>query len=138
MPLSRGATLAQEAMETLVLVAHASKHCATDEITERIAQALTLTGQQLRFDPFSRRVLWAARTVSSSAVPPGNGSSILTMETRVAMTDDQSRSRFRRYWLLAGPFGSLIRRMTFRLGAAELRRSAPGRTKEGEFGWSNP
>jgi menaquinone-dependent protoporphyrinogen IX oxidase len=51
MPLSRGATLAQEAMEMLVLVAHASKHGATEEITERIAQALTLTGQQVWVRP---------------------------------------------------------------------------------------
>ena len=45
MPLSRGTTLAQEAMGMLVLVARASKHGATEEITERVAQALTLTGQ---------------------------------------------------------------------------------------------
>src|ERR1035437_7063121 len=45
MPLSRGTTLGQEAMGMLVLVARASKHGATEEITERVAQALTLTGQ---------------------------------------------------------------------------------------------
>src|SRR5665647_968021 len=45
MPLSRGTTLAQEAMGMLVLVARASKHGATEEITERVAPALTLTGQ---------------------------------------------------------------------------------------------
>src|SRR5665647_1248333 len=45
MPLSRGTTLAQEAMGMLVLVARASKHGATEGITERVAQALTLTGQ---------------------------------------------------------------------------------------------
>jgi menaquinone-dependent protoporphyrinogen oxidase len=38
-------------MEMLVLVARASKHGATEEITERIAQALTLTGQQVEVRP---------------------------------------------------------------------------------------
>jgi deazaflavin-dependent oxidoreductase (nitroreductase family) len=52
----------------------------------------------------------------------GDGASILTMETRVALTDDQSRRRFRRYWLLIGPFSALIRRLALRLLAAELRR----------------
>jgi hypothetical protein len=66
-----------------------------------------------------------AKIATSLRVDPyGRGSSILTMETRVAVPDDASRRRFRRYWLLAGPFSSLIRRMTLRLLAAELRRSA--------------
>ena len=54
--------------------------------------------------------------------PYGNGTSILTMETRVALTDDQSRRRFRRYWRLIGPFSTLIRRMALGQVAAELRR----------------
>jgi hypothetical protein len=53
----------------------------------------------------------------------GSDSSILTMETRVAITDDKSRRRFRRYWLVIGPFSSLIRRMALRQLATELRRS---------------
>ena len=64
----------------------------------------------------------------------GNDSSILTIETRVAITDDESRRRFRRYWLLIGPFSSLIRRMALRLLATELRRSAPGRPNDGGVG----
>ena len=52
----------------------------------------------------------------------GDGASILTMETRVALTDDQSRRRFRRYWRLIGPFSALIRRLALRLLAAELSR----------------
>lgn len=58
--------------------------------------------------------------------PYGSDSSILTMETRVAITDDTSRRRFRRYWLLIGPFSSLIRRMALRQLATEFRRSTPG------------
>jgi len=34
----------------------------------------------------------------------------LTTETRVLLTDDRSRSAFRRYWLLIRPFSGLIRR----------------------------
>src|SRR5664279_670006 len=64
----------------------------------------------------------------------GNDSSILTVETRVAITDDESRRRFRRYWLLIGPFSSLIRRMALRLLATEFRRSVPGRPDDGGVG----
>ena len=67
-----------------------------------------------------------AKIATSLRVDPyGSDSSILTMETRVAITDDESRRRFRRYWLLIGPFSSLIRRMALRLLAAEFRK-APG------------
>jgi deazaflavin-dependent oxidoreductase (nitroreductase family) len=54
--------------------------------------------------------------------PHGEGTSVLTMETRVALTDDQSRRRFRRYWLLIGPFSTVIRRLALRQVAAELSR----------------
>jgi hypothetical protein len=68
-----------------------------------------------------------ARIATSLRIDPyGNDSSILTMETRVAIMDDESRRRFRRYWLLVGPFSSLIRRMALRLLATGFRRSAPG------------
>jgi hypothetical protein len=56
--------------------------------------------------------------------PYGVDSSIVTIETRVSITDDDSRRRFRRYWLLIGPFSSLIRRMALRQLGTELRRSA--------------
>lgn len=69
-----------------------------------------------------------AKIAASLRVDPhGNDSSILTMETRVALTDDTSRRRFRRYWLVIGPFSSLIRRMALRQLAAELRRPTTGR-----------
>jgi len=61
-----------------------------------------------------------AKIAASIRVDPyGAHSSILTMETRVAVTDEASRRRrFRRYWLAIGPFSSLIRRMALR----ELRK----------------
>ena len=72
-----------------------------------------------------------AKIATSLRVDPyGNRSSILTMETRVAVTDDASRLRFRRYWLLVGPFSALIRRTTMRRLAADLRRPAPGGPRE--------
>lgn len=57
--------------------------------------------------------------------PYGKDASILTIETRVALTDDESRRRFRRYWLVISPFSSFIRRMALRLVAAELNRADP-------------
>jgi menaquinone-dependent protoporphyrinogen oxidase len=45
MALSREATLVQEARQMSVLVGHASKHGATGEIAERIAEILTLAGR---------------------------------------------------------------------------------------------
>ena len=82
--------------------------------------------QFLRFD----RPGFAKIATSLRVDPYGSGSSILTMETRVAITDDESRRRFRRYWLLVGPFSAVIRRMAMRLLAAELRRPIPSRPNE--------
>jgi hypothetical protein len=73
-----------------------------------------------------------AKIATSLRVDPyGKTSSILTMETRVAITDSTSRRRFRRYWVLIGPFSALIRRMAFRLLATELPRSKPDRSDDG-------
>jgi hypothetical protein len=76
-----------------------------------------------------------AKIATSLRVDPyGSDSSILTMETRVGITDNMSRRRFRRYWLVIGPFSSLIRRMALRLLATEFRRSTPGRPDDGGVG----
>jgi len=73
-----------------------------------------------------------AKIATSLRVDPyGNRSSILTMETRVAVTDDASRRRFRSYWLLVGPFSDLIRRTTLRRLAVDLRRPVHGEPREG-------
>ena len=67
-----------------------------------------------------------AKIAASLRVDPrGRDSSILTLETRVSIPDDASRRRFKRYWLVIGPFSSLIRRIALRELAAELRRSTP-------------
>jgi len=75
-----------------------------------------------------------AKIATSLRIDPyGNDSSILTMETRVGITDDESRRRFRRYWLLIGPFSSLIRRMALRLLAAQIQ-PASGQPNDGGAG----
>jgi menaquinone-dependent protoporphyrinogen oxidase len=51
MPLPRGATLVQEARQMSVLVGYASKHGATGEIAERIAEILTLAGRHAEARP---------------------------------------------------------------------------------------
>ncbi|MFZ2013537.1 MAG: hypothetical protein WAV00_06925, partial [Nocardioides sp.] len=73
-----------------------------------------------------------AKIATSLRVDPyGNDSSILTMETRVAVTDETSRRRFRRYWLVIGPFSSLIRRTALRMLSSELRRSTSTKPADG-------
>lgn len=52
-----------------------------------------------------------------TAVPNGEGSSLLATETRVAATDPRARRAFRAYWLAVGPFSGLVRRRW--LAAAE-------------------
>jgi hypothetical protein len=44
----------------------------------------------------------------------------VTMETRVTCTDQDSRRRFRRYWLLVGPFSHLLRKTALRVYAKKL------------------
>ena len=51
-----------------------------------------------------------AKIAESTRVDPyGERFSIVTVESRVALTDEDSRRRFRRYWLMMGPFIRLIR-----------------------------
>jgi hypothetical protein len=55
--------------------------------------------------------------------PYGATASILTIETRVALTGPQSLRQFTRYWTFIRPFSALIRRIALRLVAAGLPRS---------------
>lgn len=63
---------------------------------------------------------------SLSVTPRGGGSSILVVETRVALTDDDSLRRFRRYWRVIRPFSDVLRRIVLRMIATEVRQSRPG------------
>jgi hypothetical protein len=70
-----------------------------------------------------------AKIVWTLAVKPlGEKESVFTTETRVATTDLESRSRFRRYWSVFSPGITLIRYETLRLvrrEAERLARAAP-------------
>jgi hypothetical protein len=51
-----------------------------------------------------------AKIAESTVVTPyGARACVLTLESRVALTDDVSRRHFRRYWRAAGPFIRLMR-----------------------------
>ena len=66
---------------------------------------------------------------STWVAPYGTGACVLTAESRVALTDDDSRRRFRRYWLAAGPFIRLMRPVVMR--ELERQLSRPGQEGEG-------
>lgn len=70
---------------------------------------------------------YAKIALSLRADPRGTTSSILTMETRVALTDPASLRRFRRYWMVIGPFSGLLRRVALRLLDTDLRQPGPAR-----------
>jgi hypothetical protein len=55
----------------------------------------------------------------------GDRSSIVIVESRVALTDEDSRRRFRRYWLMLGPFMKLMRPVIMR--ALERQLQQPSR-----------
>jgi hypothetical protein len=71
---------------------------------------------------------YAKVALSLRVDPRGTTSSILTIETRVALTDAASLRRFRRYWMVIGPFSGLIRRVALRLLDTDLRQPGPART----------
>ncbi len=56
-----------------------------------------------------RRARFAKIAESTRVDPYGDRFSIVTVESRVALTDEDSRRRFRRYWLTMGPFMKLMR-----------------------------
>jgi hypothetical protein len=62
-----------------------------------------------------------AKLVESTRVDPyGERSAIVITETRVSCTDPDSRRRFRRYWLVVGPFSQLLRTTALRVWARKL------------------
>jgi molybdopterin biosynthesis enzyme len=62
-----------------------------------------------------------AKLVESTRVDPyGERSSIVITETRVRCTDQDSRRRFWRYWLVVGPCSHLLRKMSLRMWVRKL------------------
>lgn len=69
-----------------------------------------------------------AKIAESTVVTPyGAGACVLTMESRVALTDEDSRRRFRRYWRAAGPFIRLMRPTVMRALERQLHHGAARR-----------
>jgi hypothetical protein len=65
-----------------------------------------------------------AKLVESTRVDPyGERFSTVITETRVRCTDEDSRRRFRRYWLVAGPCSHLLRKTSLRMWARKLEGS---------------
>lgn len=54
------------------------------------------------------------------AEPDGEGSTVLTVESRILLTDEASRRRFMRYWLPVRLGSEIIRRLALRMLAREL------------------
>jgi hypothetical protein len=61
-----------------------------------------------------------AKLAESTVVMPYGSGCVLTAESRVALTDDDSRRRFRRYLMAAGPFIRLMRPMVMDALARQL------------------
>jgi hypothetical protein len=69
-----------------------------------------------------------AKIAESTVVTPyGVGGCVLTMESRVVATDEDSRRRFRRYWRAAGPFIRLMRPTAMRALERQLQHGAARR-----------
>ena len=65
-----------------------------------------------------------AKLAESTLVAPyGATGCVLTAESRVSVTDEDSRRRFRRYWLAAGPFIRLMRPAIMRALARQFPES---------------
>jgi hypothetical protein len=63
---------------------------------------------------------WAKIAASLSVREYGAERSILTYEARTGMTDDESRDRFNRYWMVVSPFVGTIMRALLRTVAEEI------------------
>ncbi len=68
---------------------------------------------------------FATATMNFLLEDTGDGSCLLTTETRVHATDTSAQRRFAAYWRVIYPGSSLIRRMW--LQAIRLRAEAPGK-----------
>ena len=75
---------------------------------------------------------YAKIVVSLAAEPVGPNRSHFRTETRVATTDPESRSRFRRYWSVVSPGVLLIRYETLKMVRHEAERLAGAQPSDQE------
>ena len=68
-------------------------------------------------EPGYVKIVW-----SLAAEPRGHDASVFRIETRAAATDEESRRRFRRYWMAFSPGIRLIRHELLRLVRREAER----------------
>lgn len=69
---------------------------------------------------------WAKIAASVSVREYGSRRSIVTYEARTAMTDDDSRERFGRYWTVVSPFVGTIMRAVLRTVDERIESSGEG------------
>jgi hypothetical protein len=79
------------------------------ETPRRLAQRGGGTGGLRRL----RRARFGKIAISFGVDPYGSRASIMTVETRIRLTDPDSRRRVLRYWRMVGPFGQVIRWQAF-------------------------
>ena len=74
--------------------------------------------------PFAAAGPGMVRVAADLRAIPAAGGCVLSTETRVQAVDDRSRRAFRLYWLVVGPFSSLIRRRWLRAVEAAVKTGA--------------
>jgi hypothetical protein len=74
--------------------------------------------------PFSEAGPGTVRVAADIRAVPAREGCVLSTETRVQAVDDRARRAFRLYWLVVGPFSSLIRRRWLRAVKAAMPTGA--------------
>ena len=70
-------------------------------------------------EPDFTKIVW-----SMAVNPVTEGRCRVTLETRVAATDEKSRRKFKGYWFVFGPFIGFVRRIILQMLKRELRSRA--------------
>jgi hypothetical protein len=70
-------------------------------------------------DPGYAKAAWNFRIADR-----GDGSCLVSTQTRIACTDDGARRRFHLYWRFVGPFSALTRRLILRAVKGDAERSS--------------
>ena len=86
-------------------------HTPTEVVVAASGTPWRLSGGLRSFAVAGRGTVLIAADIRAIPAP---GGCVLSTETRVQAVDDRARRAFRRYWLVVGPFSSLIRRRWLR------------------------